>query len=210
MDKSDSHKEPAPKDERPEKPDSKSPGKPGGIGPPHLIAIGLAVVAVLILWLLLSGGDDSGSVETRSDPSPAQAVQIVSESELLGAMEGVGYAVYWAGPRVGVEYEVSRPEEGRAFVRYLPKGEEPESEEPFLTVGSYRQSDALASIRELGQKPGAILIATAGGGSAYADGPDATSAYLAFPGVGTQIEVYDPQPGRALSLIRSGSIVPIG
>jgi hypothetical protein len=25
-----------------------------------------------------------------------------------------------------------------------------------------------------------------------------------------QVEVYDPQPGRALSLIRSGAIVPIG
>jgi len=168
----------------------------------------LAVVAVLVLWLLLSG-DDGDSGEAESTQAAAPAVQVVSESDLLGAMKGVGYPVYWAGPRTGVEYEVSRPEEGQTFVRYLPKGEEAGSEKPFLTVGSYQQPDALASIRELGQKPGAILVKVAGGGAGYADGAEATSAYLAFPGVETQVEVYDPHPGRALGLIRSGAIVPV-
>jgi hypothetical protein len=180
------------------------------LGTPHFVAIGLAVVGVLILFLLLSsdGDDDSGSSDTVSAEA-APAVQVVSESELLGAMEGVGYPVYWAGPRLGVKYEVSRPEEGRTFVRYLPKGEEAESDKPFLTVGSYQQPDALASIRELGQKPGAVLVRIAGGGSAYTKTPQATSAYLAFPGVETQVEVYDPKPGKALDLIRSGAIVPV-
>lgn len=178
------------------------------LGPPHYVAIGLAVVGVLLLWLLLSSGEDgSGSSDTTQ---AATTVQVVSESELLGAMRGAGYPVYWAGPRLGVEYEVSRPEEGRTFVRYLPKGEDAESAQPFLTVGSYRQPDALASIRELGQEPGAILVRVAGGGAGYAEGPGATSAYLAFPDVETQVEVYDPKPGKALSLIRSGAIVPIG
>jgi hypothetical protein len=202
VEKSGSEKEPAKKE---------ATAKDRRVGTPHYVALGLAVVGVLLLWLLLSsGGDDSGEDETESGGGSTPAVQVVSESELLEAMEGVGYPVYWAGPRLGVQYEVSRPEDGRAFVRYLPKGEEAESEEAFLTVGSYQQLDALASIRELGQKPGAILVQIAGGGSAYADGADATSAYLAFPGVETQVEVYDPQPGRALSLVRSGAIVPIG
>lgn len=181
------------------------------LGPPHFVAIGLAVVGVLILFLLLSSGDDGdGSGKTETIQATAPTVQLVSESELLGAMEGVGYPVYWAGPRVGVKYEVSRPEEGRTFVRYLPEGEKAESERAFLTVGSYKKPNALASIRELGQEPGSLLVQTAGGGSAYAKGPDATSAYLAFPGVNTQVEVYDPQAGKALSLIRSGAIVPVG
>jgi hypothetical protein len=184
---------------------------PSKLGTPHFVAIGLAVLGVLILFLLLSGGDDdsgSGETETTEAAAPA-AVQVVSESELLGAMEGAGYPVYWAGPRLGVAYEVSRPEEGRTFVRYLPKGEEAESDKPFLTVASYQQPDALASIRELGQKQGAVLVRIAGGGSAYTKTPQATSAYLAFPGVETQVEVYDPEPGKALDLIRSGAIVPV-
>jgi hypothetical protein len=182
------------------------------IGTPHYVALGLAVAGVLLLWLLLSSGeDDSGSSsesETTQAAAPA-AVQVVSESELLGAMEGAGYPIYWAGPRLGVKYEVSRPEEGRTFVRYLPKGEEAESAKPFLTVGSYKKPDALKSIRELGQKPGAVLVNIAGGGAGYSKGPKATSAYLAFPGVETQVEVYDPKPGKALDLIRSGAIVPV-
>jgi hypothetical protein len=179
------------------------------LGPLHFIAIGLAVVGFVLILLLSSGDDDSGSDETETTQAAAPAVQIVSESELLGAMKGVGYPVYWAGPRLGVKYEVSRPEEGRAFVRYLPKGEEAETENPFLTVASYQQPDALASIRELGQKQGAVLVNIVGGGAAYTKDPKATSAYLAFPGVETQVEVYDPKPGKALDLIRSGAIVPI-
>lgn len=170
--------------------------------------VAVALAAALLVWLLLIKGDDSGS-DPETSQSAAESTQVVSESELLGAMKGAGYAVYWAGPRTGVEYEVSRPEEGRTFVRYLPEGEEAESERPFLTVGSYREPDALTSIRKLGQKPGAVLVEVAGGGAAYAGGTDATNAYLAFPGVDTQIEVFDPQAGEALRLIRSGAIVPV-
>lgn len=192
-----------------EKPTPKN-ESPSKLGTPLLIGIGIAVAAVLFVLLLLSSdGEDSGSTDTVSTEAAAAAVQVVTESELLGAMEGVGYPVYWAGPRLGVKYEVSRPEEGRAFVRYLPKGEKAESAKPFLTVGSYQQPDALASIRELGQKQGAVLVDVAGGGAGYSKGPEATSAYLAFPGVETQIEVYDPKPGKALDLIRSGAIVPV-
>ncbi|HET8815540.1 MAG TPA: hypothetical protein VFM51_11380 [Solirubrobacterales bacterium] len=172
-----------------------------------VIAVALAVG--LLIWLLLIKGDDSSS-EPDPGPSGPQAAQVVPESELLTALEGVGYPVYWAGPRAGVEYEVSRPEEGRTFVRYLPEGESPETERPFLTVGSYQQPDALARIEELGQKPGAVLVKIAGEGAAYSEGPNATNAYLAFPGVDTQVEVFDPQAGQALRLIRSGAIVPVG
>jgi hypothetical protein len=173
-----------------------------------VLAVALAVG--LLVWLLaIRGDDDSGSPATTTSSS-SKAVEVVAESDLLGALKGVGYPVYWAGPRLGVEYEVSRPEEGRTYIRYLPKGEEAGSGRPFLTVGSYQQPDALASIRELGQKPGAVLIEVLGGGAAYAEGPEATSAYLAFPGVGTQVEVFDPKGGAALQLIRSGAIVPVG
>jgi hypothetical protein len=128
----------------------------------------------------------------------------------LGALKGTGYPIYWAGPRVEVEYEVSRPSQDRTFIRYLPKGEEAETEKQFLTVGSYQQSGALARIKELGQKPGAVLVRAPRGGATYAESPEATSAYLAFPGVDTQIEVFDPKGGEALKLILTGAIVPVG
>jgi hypothetical protein len=173
-----------------------------------VVAVALAVG--FLVWLLLIRGDGNDSSPTSQSTSGSGQVSLVSESELLGALKGVGYPIYWAGPRLGVGYEVSRLPEGRTYIRYLPEGEEVESKTPFLTVGSYEQANALESIRKLGQKPGAVLVETVGGGFAYAAGPDATSAYMAFPGVDTQIEVYDPQGGRALKLIRSGTIVPVG
>jgi hypothetical protein len=181
----------------------------GRIRPTAAIAVAIAVG--LLVWLLLikDGGDDSAPEGNQASSQP-KAVSVVSESELLSALKGAGYPIYWAGPRVEVEYEVSRPSQDQTFIRYLPQGEEAESERAFLTVGSYQQPGALARIRELGQEPGAVLVQVAGGGSAYAEGPDATSTYLAFPGVDTQIEVFVPEGGQALNLIRSGAIVPVG
>lgn len=167
-----------------------------------------AVVVVVLLVVALSDGGGSGTTSTAAT-SGSKSVTVVPESGLLPAMKGVGYPVYWAGPRLGVEYEVSRQED-RVFVRYLPEGVEAESKRKFLTVGSYKDSKALAGIRESGQEAGAILVQIEGGGTAYAEGTDATSAYMAFPGVDTQVEVFDPKPGEALHLIRSGAIVPVG
>ena len=173
-----------------------------------VLAVALAVA--LLVWLLFLKGEDDSSEPAGTSPSAGKSVSLVPQSGLLEALEGVGYPVYWAGPRLEVEYEVTRQPEGRTYVRYLPAGEEVESKRPFLTVGSYRQPEALADVRKLGQKPGAILVSIAGGGSAYAEEADATSAYLAFPGVDTQVEVFDPVGGKALRLIRSGAIVPVG
>lgn len=185
-----------------------SDGRPRGLRLSAIVAVAVAVL--LIVWLLAKGGGDSSSTTRTEETAPtAKTVKVVPQSELLQALKGVGYPVYWAGPRLGVEYEVQRLT-GRTYVRYLPKGEEAETEKSFLTVGSYEEAEALASIRNLGQEPGAILVKIAGGGSAYAESPQATSAYMAFPGVDVQIEVYDPEAGEALSLIRSGAIVPVG
>lgn len=193
-------------DDEKESPKAKAGRLPDGMRPSAVVAVALAV-ALLVWLLLIKGGGDSSSTTTEESAAP-KTVKVVPESGLLKAMKGVGYPVYWAGPRLGVEYEVQRLP-GRTYVRYLPKGEEPESKKPFLTVGSYEEADALDSVRTLGQQSGAILVKIAGGGTAYAEGPQATSAYLAFPGVDVQIEVYDPSAGQALQLIRSGAIVPV-
>lgn len=184
---------------------------------PRRLRIAAAIVAaaivalVLLVILIVSGGNDSSSAPQATAPAPAaeKSVVVVPESDLLAALKGTGYPVYWAGPRIGVEYEVQRLPEGRTYVRYLPKGEEAGSDKGRLTIGSYQQPEALASLRKIGQQ-GAILVKIARGGYAYADGPQATSAYMAFPGLDLQVEVYDPAPGRALWLIRSGAVVPIG
>jgi len=170
----------------------------------------MTTAALLVgVILLVASGCGSSDSDPTSASEESRAALVASDSALLEAVAGAGYPVYWAGPRSGVEYEVSRSP-GRTYVRYLPEGEKTESEQPFLTVGSYQQSNALASVREQGQKPDAILVRISGGGTAFAEGPAATNAYLAFPGTETQVEVFDPEPGKALSLIREETVVPVG
>lgn len=187
---------------------AKGRGASEGVRIGAVLAVVLAVT--LLIWLVFLKGDGDSSEPASTTATTGKSVSLVPQSGLLKALEGVGYPVYWAGPRLGVEYEVTRLPEGRTYVRYLPEGEEVESKRPFLTIGSYQQPEALEDVRKLGQKPGAILVSVAGGGSAYAESPEATSAYLAFPGVDAQVEVFDPVGGKALQLVRSGAIVPIG
>jgi hypothetical protein len=179
------------------------------VKPPKRIRAAIFLAAIAAVALLASCGSSSSTTSTEATTGSNSSVTVVPASGLLKAMKGVGYPVYWAGPRLGIQYEVSR-HPGRTFVRYLPKGEEAESKKPFLTVGSYEDNSALAGVRESGQKPGAILVKIDGGGTAYAESTQATSAYMAFPGVNTQVEVFDPKAGEALRLIRSGAIVPVG
>jgi hypothetical protein len=169
----------------------------------------VALAVLFLIWLLFIQGGSGNSTTGEAEPGEGSVV-VVNEDGLLPALKGVGYPVYWAGPRLGVEYEVSRQPEARTYIRYLPQGEEAESKQPFLTVGSYEEQEPLKGIEALGRRPGAILVKIPGGGSAYAESTSATSAYMAFPGVDTQVEVFDPQGGKALRLIRSGEIVPVG
>jgi hypothetical protein len=175
-----------------------------------LAAVAAVVGIVLLSWLLLRDGGDPGPPHPLAEQqSGGKTLEVVGASDLLRALAGVGYPVYWAGLRADVEYEVTRFEDGRTFIRYLPEGEEPGTKHPYLTIGSYARPNAVSSVKALGND-GGLALRLPGGGVGFAEGVKATSVYLAFPGVGTQIEVYDPQPGQALQLVRSSVISPVG
>jgi hypothetical protein len=175
-------------------------------------AIAIALAAGFLVWLLfIRGGADSGT-----KPAPTQAAaagksgELVSADNLINAVAGAGFPVYWAGPQKGDRYEVTRPADGKLMVRYLPAGERAGTKTQFLSVGSYMQPDAYKTVEKLAAKPKSNAFEVAHGGLAYVDGAAPQSVYLAFPRVPTQIEVYDPHPGRAQALVRSGVVAPIG
>ena len=85
---------------------------------PHLrlgavIAVGLA--AFLVGWLALNRGDDA-------PPAPGSGASAASESELKAFADSVSHPVYWAGPKEGYTYELTRTTNGLVYVRYLPEG----------------------------------------------------------------------------------------
>ena len=130
-----------------------------------------------------------------------------AQLESLAASTG---PIYWAGPRSGKVYEVTRTGEGRVYVRYLRRPVDVGSRRPdSLTVATYPEKDAFGEIKAASRRVGAVTIQLAGGGLAVYDRARPTSVFLAFPGAKEQIEVFDPSPNRARLLVQGGQIQPV-
>jgi len=167
------------------------------------IGAAIAALAAIALVIALVSGDDSKSA--------ANGAEIVSANALREKAASQGTPVYWAGERPGTELELSQTGGGRTYVRYLTGGAAAGDRRPdFLTVGTYVEANPIAALgRESGQ-PGGVLAKAPGGATVYFSRTRPHSVYLAYPGVGAEIEVYDPDFKRALRLVDSGQIVPVG
>lgn len=167
-----------------------------------LALVGLAAI-LLIAWLV-SDDDDSSS------GGPGEAT-IVSAEELEDEVADDAQPVYWAGEEDGTELELSRPEAGRTYVRYLTEGAEAgDRRADFLTVGTYVEEDAVEKLRSQAKEADGVLGTAPGQAVVYFNRNQPASVYLAYPGVDVQIEVFDPNFTRALQLVNSGQIVPVG
>lgn len=162
-----------------------------------------ALLVVLAVALAIVGGRGSGA-----DPlsSPAHLADIADLTELE---DSLGHPVYWAGERPGERLELTVEADGNVLLRYLPAGASPgEHPAAFLTVGTYPVPGAQAALRRTARGTGTEVEPLADGSIALGNPDSLGSAYLAYPDSDLQIEVFDPRPGRALSLIRAGTIRP--
>jgi hypothetical protein len=154
-------------------------------------------------WLAL--GDDGGAPAKRA---PATTASIRALASLAAS---VGHPVYWAGPKDGYRYELTHTTDGRIYIRYLPSNVAVGTSAPnYLTVGTYPVKDALATVSAIGAKPGGSLLKLARGAVAAIDPDHPLSTYIAYPGSGYEIEVYDPSPGQSRQVAASGAIVAAG
>lgn len=168
--------------------------------------IALALVAVaavlLVVWLTSDDGDSS-----ESDSGEAEIVSVDSLEDAVGG----GEPVYWAGEQEGTEIELSEPGEGRTYVRYLTDGADAgDPRADFLTVGTYAHANPVAALRRQGKEPGGVIASAPGKAVVYFNRKQPNSVYLAYPGVDVEIEVFDPNFTRALQLVNSGQILPVG
>ncbi len=166
--------------------------------------VALALLVGLGSWLLSRAGSD----ETTSERAPASAASVGRLNEFAGT---VGHPVYWAGAQPKFVYELSKTGDGRVYIRYLPPNAEVGDRTPnYLTVGTYPQRNAFATLRATAAKQRARTIRLPGGGLAFQDTNRPSSVYLAYPGSDYQVEVYAPSPGTARALVAAGRIKPVG
>jgi hypothetical protein len=187
---------------------------------------GIVVIAVVVLagavvaGILVATSGSSSHKPTAGSPSTNAArpsatvngttVQAVSVSELRALPTALGHPVYWAGPRAGTTYELTRSPDGRVYVRYLSGGARVGSPLPdFLTVGTYVVPNAETAVRAAAAQPGAVRVPVPGGVGFY-NSARPTSVYFAYPGSNVQVETYDPSAAVARQFVETGAITPVG
>lgn len=173
----------------------------------RLLGSGIAAVLVTVAVVLaFTGGKEDGVAQPVESPPHFVAV------EDLTALEGtLDHQIYWAGERPPEQLELKEEADGSVFLRYLPQGTEAgDTQVTFLTVGSYPVADAQAALRRVAAEAETSVERIADGAVVLPNPASEGSVYLAYPESDLEIEVYDPTPRRALRLIRSGAIRPVG
>ena len=170
-----------------------------------VIVVALAIAIVVWLVAVRDGGSSSPKTTTIS-PTAA------TPDRLRALAKDVGHPIYWAGAAANMTYELTQTSSGRIYVRYLPSGVGVgTSRSGYTIVGTYPVDNAYDVLNELARKDGESSFPAPRGGFAVFGKATPTNIYLAYPDEkNVQIEVYDPSPQRARSLIDSGRIAPVG
>lgn len=176
--------------------------------------IALALAAGFAVWLIVRGDDDdssAGTTTTQTATAPEIGPVAATPAALRALSDQAGHPIYWIGPRPRRTYELTRTSSGRIFIRYLPPGAEVGNKRADYTiVGTYPVSDALEVLQELSKKAGEKSVSAPGGGLAVYSTTAPNNVYVAFPGSDVQVEVFDPRAKRALRLVTSGRVAPVG
>jgi hypothetical protein len=169
-----------------------------------------ALVVALVLWIVLSDGDEGGQPNTSPQAATATGPRL-DERALVRRTRSLDPRPYWVGPLDGHAYELTTTPAGRTFVRYLPADVNPGDPRPdFLTVATYPLgTSALAALRRAGRETGAQTVELPGGALVVTNPARPTSAHYARRGWQFEVEVYHPSPGEAMRLVLSEAVQEI-
>jgi hypothetical protein len=159
------------------------------------------------------GGGKSNSGPGASTPAtqPTRAAPTKATISALRALaRSSGHDIFWAGRKRGYSYELTQTSGGNTYIRYLPPGVPiGAAGADFLSVGSYPQADAFATIKAARKQAGEVVTNLKDGGQAVANPNRPQSVYFAYPGSKVLVEVYDPSPARAAALVKRNKVVPV-
>ena len=173
----------------------------------------IIVAAVLVLGALLLGWNAwqshrAASTTTASASTGDATAHLVSQADLTALVGTLGHSIYWAGDQGLSSFELSGTKPN-TYIRYLPNGVAAGTADQYLTVATYEQQNAYQGLESASKVQGAKAVKLKGGALLVQPGDKPKSAYFAFPQANLLMEVFDPQPGRAYELIRSGVIQPV-
>lgn len=169
--------------------------------------VALALVVGVIAWVVTSGDGDSAEEQVTAGVEPA----IVSLGELEELADASGHSVYWAGTLPGKEIEAGEDDAGNFQIRYLDEGAEAGGgSAAVLTIGSYPLADPAAAVEGFADRQTSVARTASDGREIAFSLEKPTSVYFAGAEGDVQVEVYDPNPKRAMSLALSERVQPVG
>lgn len=172
--------------------------------------VALALIVGVIAWVATSD-DDGDSAQEQATVSVGVEATIVSPGELEELVESAGHTVYWAGTIPGKELEASESETGNFQIRYLDEGTEAGGGGAgVLTIGSYPLPDPAAALEGFAERDGSLVRRSADGREVVTGVEKPTSVYFTGADGDVQVEVYDPNYKRAMSLALSDRVQPVG
>src|ERR687894_413540 len=172
---------------------------------PVLAGAAVAVVIVAFIAWLLADGDDGTRTQQAGNVPGARPVAI-SEEGLHTLADATG-RLYWAGPQEGAIYELTRAAGGQTHIPHpRSESERGDARARYLSVATYPQRGAYAALRAAARREGNVSRRTATGALVVYDRARPTNVYFARPKIPVQVEVYDPDPRRARSLVLGGRV----
>jgi hypothetical protein len=164
--------------------------------------LAVVIAAAFLVWLLLVRDNGSSSSSVRRTNAVAASV-----AGLKAVAREVGHPVYWAGALPGKTYELTQLKNGQIYIRYLPAGTELGDPKPkYLTIGTYPSATGFATLERGARRRGARVDHFRSGAIAVTYAKSPTSVFFAFPSSPYLVEVFDPSPARARSLVLNGQV----
>jgi hypothetical protein len=176
--------------------------------------IAIAAVAAFLVWFfaIRDTGDDNSSTSGNNGGGNLVGPVAATQGDIASLAKKNDQAVYWAGDQPGTtNLELTQTADGNVYVRYLTGKAPIGTPKPsYLTVGTYPFGNAIRALNTVAKQPGAKTFQIPNNGTAVQNSNSPTSVYVAYPDEkGFEIEVYDPDPAKALDLVKSGDIQPV-
>jgi hypothetical protein len=174
----------------------------------RLLAHPSAPLALLVAGLLGGAAAIGGlALQVRDAGTPGRAA--TTQADLQRLSDELGQPVFWLGPPGDRTLELSRAE-GRVFLRYLPADARVgNSAARYPTVATYPVANAYGVAVVGAQRSGGLVTALQDGAALITYPTRPQSAYYVRRGVDEQVEVFDPQPGRAAKRVRNGELTAV-
>jgi len=173
---------------------------------------GVKRLAGLALLACLAAGCGKTAAPTTTISATGQQSEpkAASPAELRSLSGQLGHPIYWIGEQSGKTYELTRFNDGRVFIRYLPQGVKVGTTRALYTIlGPYPVQNAHGVLEKLAKKSGELSFTAPHNGLGVFSTSRPTNVYVAYPGSNLEIEVFDPSPDRARKLITSGQVKPV-